>query len=49
MYIEMHHWEDAISVAQRLKSPEVETLRDNHYQWLLETGQEGEVARIHER
>lgn len=49
MYIEMHHWEDAISVAQRLQSPEVETLRDNHYQWLLETGQEGEVARIHER
>ena len=49
MHIEMHHWEEAIAVAQRLQSPEVETLRDNHYQWLLETGQEGEVAQIHER
>jgi intraflagellar transport protein 172 len=49
MYTEAHKWSDAIRVAERNNHPEAETLKHNHYQWLLETGQEEQAGAVKEQ
>ena len=49
MYTEAHKWADAIRVAERNNHPEAETLKHNHYQWLLETGQEEQAGAVKEQ
>ncbi|XP_050401065.1 intraflagellar transport protein 172 homolog [Patella vulgata] len=40
MYQELHMWDEAIQVAEAKSHPELETLKRNYNQWLMETGQE---------
>ena len=49
MYQELHRWDDTIAVAERKHHPEVENLRRNYFQWLLETGQEDKAGELKER
>ncbi|XP_060552918.1 intraflagellar transport protein 172 homolog [Ruditapes philippinarum] len=49
MYQEMHMWDEAIEVAEAKSHPELETLRRNYYQWLMETGQEETAGEVKER
>ncbi|BFY99323.1 hypothetical protein BsWGS_02362 [Bradybaena similaris] len=49
MYQEMHMWDDAIQVADAKSHPELETLKKNYNQWLMETGQEEAAAELKER
>lgn len=49
MYQEMHMWDEAIEVAEAKMHPELETLRRNHNQWLMETGQEEAAGEVKER
>lgn len=49
MYQEMHMWDEAIEVAEVKMHPELETLRRNHNQWLMETGQEEAAGEVKER
>ncbi|PIK55820.1 putative intraflagellar transport protein [Apostichopus japonicus] len=48
MYQELHKWDDAIAVAEAKGHPELETLRQNYYQWLMETGQEEKAGELKE-
>ncbi|KAK3595246.1 hypothetical protein CHS0354_010853 [Potamilus streckersoni] len=49
MYQEMHMWNDAIEVAEVKMHPELENLRRNYYQWLMETGQEETAGDVKEK
>ncbi|XP_041357336.1 intraflagellar transport protein 172 homolog isoform X2 [Gigantopelta aegis] len=49
MYQEMHMWDEAIEVAEAKSHPELDTLRRNYYQWLMETGQEETAGEVKER
>lgn len=39
MYQSLHKWDSAIEVAEAKGHPELQTLRKNYYQWLMETHQ----------
>eukprot|EP00899_Mesostigma_viride_P028336 jgi/Mesvir1/8688/Mv02626-RA.1 len=49
MYTDLHRWEEAIDVAEAKNHPDTDNLRRNHYQWLLQTGQEESAARVKEK
>ncbi|XP_005107698.1 intraflagellar transport protein 172 homolog isoform X2 [Aplysia californica] len=49
MYQEMHMWDDAIEVADAKSHPELDTLKKNYNQWLMETGQEEAAGELKER
>ncbi|ESP05446.1 hypothetical protein LOTGIDRAFT_228027 [Lottia gigantea] len=49
MYQEMHMWDEAIQVAEAKSHPELETLKRNYNQWLMETGQEETAGELKER
>ncbi|KAK0069568.1 intraflagellar transport protein 172 isoform X1 [Biomphalaria pfeifferi] len=49
MYQEMHMWDEAIEVADAKSHPELETLKRNYNQWLMETGQEEKAGELKER
>jgi hypothetical protein len=34
-----HRWQEAIIVANSRNHPDVESLQNRHYEWLLQTGQ----------
>ena len=42
-------WEDAIRVAEGARHPDAEGLKQRHYKWLLETGQEEMAGLVKER
>jgi len=46
MFCEAHRYDDAIRVAESKGHPETETLRRNHYQWLVATGQEDKAGDL---
>ncbi|KAI8482238.1 hypothetical protein Bbelb_400200 [Branchiostoma belcheri] len=49
MYQELHKWDESISVAEAKKHhPELETLRRNYYQWLMDTNQEEKAGEVKE-
>ncbi|XP_030838935.1 intraflagellar transport protein 172 homolog isoform X2 [Strongylocentrotus purpuratus] len=48
MYQELHKWDEAINVAQGKGHPELETLRRNYYQWLMDTRQEEKAGELKE-
>jgi intraflagellar transport protein 172 len=45
MYQKMHKWDMAIKVAEAKNHPELDTLRRNYHNWLLESGQEEKAGR----
>eukprot|EP01135_Chromosphaera_perkinsii_P005322 Nk52_evm3s343 gene=Nk52_evmTU3s343 len=48
MYQELHMWDQAIQVAEAKGHPELETLKANYLQWLLQTGQEDRAGQLKE-
>ena len=40
MYQELHKWDESIAVAEARAHPDVQTLRRNYMQWLLQSNQE---------
>eukprot|EP01137_Pigoraptor_chileana_P037243 Opistho-2@34026 len=49
MYQQLHRWDDSIAIAEAKGHPELETLRRNYMQWLLDTGQEEKAGQMKER
>ncbi|KAI8903741.1 hypothetical protein EDD86DRAFT_195465 [Gorgonomyces haynaldii] len=45
MYQEMHKWDQCIKVAEMKNHPDLDHLKQNYYQWLIETGQEEEAGK----
>ncbi|KAI9096123.1 hypothetical protein DFS34DRAFT_154359 [Phlyctochytrium arcticum] len=48
MYQEMHKWNLSIKVAEAKNHPELETLKRNYYQWLVDSGQEAKAGQLKE-
>uniref|UniRef100_A0A3P9PZB4 Intraflagellar transport 172 n=1 Tax=Poecilia reticulata TaxID=8081 RepID=A0A3P9PZB4_POERE len=48
MYQELHRWDDCIAVAEAKSHPELNSLRENYYQWLTETGQDERAGEVKE-
>ncbi|XP_033644927.1 intraflagellar transport protein 172 homolog [Asterias rubens] len=48
MYQELHKWDEAIAVAEAKGHPELESLRRNYYQWLMDTSQEEKAGEMKE-
>lgn len=48
MYQQMHKWDQSISVAEATNHPDLDTLKQNYFQWLLDSGQEERAAQIRE-
>eukprot|EP00736_Rhodelphis_marinus_P012459 Rmarinus@m.5702 len=49
MYQELHKWDDAIRRAEQSHHPEVQQLKTNYYEWLIDSGQEEKAAELKER
>jgi len=47
MYQALHKWDAAIEVAEAKSHPELQTLRKNYYQWLMETHQVQTLTCVH--
>ncbi|KAL2912183.1 hypothetical protein HK105_208316 [Polyrhizophydium stewartii] len=48
MYQEIHKWDLSIRVAEVKSHPELDTLKRNYFQWLLESGQEEKAGMLKE-
>ncbi|XP_071746269.1 intraflagellar transport protein 172 homolog [Lepeophtheirus salmonis] len=48
MYTRLNMWEEALNLAEAKGHPELDTLRNTHFKWLLETGQEEKAGSIKE-
>ncbi|KAJ3216179.1 hypothetical protein HDU67_009828 [Dinochytrium kinnereticum] len=48
MYQEMHKWNLSIKVAEARNHPELEHLRKNYFQWLIDSGQEDKAGELKE-
>uniref|UniRef100_A0A8C2ZEP1 Intraflagellar transport protein 172 homolog n=1 Tax=Cyclopterus lumpus TaxID=8103 RepID=A0A8C2ZEP1_CYCLU len=48
MYQELHMWDECIAVAEAKGHPELDSLREIHYQWLMETGQDEKAGEVKE-
>ncbi|XP_074541957.1 intraflagellar transport protein 172 homolog [Halichoeres trimaculatus] len=48
MYQELHMWDDSIAVADAKGHPELDSLRENRYQWLTSTGQDEKAGEVKE-
>jgi intraflagellar transport protein 172 len=48
MYQEMHKWDQSIRVAEQRNHPELDNLKRNYFQWLIESGQEERAAELKE-
>ena len=44
MYQELHKWDKSIKVAEMQNHPELEKLKTNYLQWLIESGQESKAG-----
>lgn len=49
LYQQAHRWDDAIRVADTSRHPQTDDLKQKHYQWLLQTGQEDQAGMAKER
>ena len=47
-YQELHKWDESIKIAERKNHPDVKELKQNYFQWLLDTNQEGKAAEVKE-
>mmetsp|Transcript_30644 Transcript_30644/g.27829 ORF Transcript_30644/g.27829 Transcript_30644/m.27829 type:complete len:722 (+) Transcript_30644:437-2602(+) len=48
MYQELHKWDDSIKIAEKKNHPDVKDLKNNYFEWLLETNQEEKAAEVKE-
>lgn len=44
MYQELHKWDKSIKVAEMKNHPELQTLKRNYMQWLIDSGQEAKAG-----
>ncbi|QDZ23436.1 intraflagellar transport protein [Chloropicon primus] len=49
LYTDIHKWQEALSLSERTNHPEHDSLKENFYQWLLQTGQEIEAGDFKEK
>jgi intraflagellar transport protein 172 len=49
MYQELHMWEESIGVAEAASHPELDTLKTNYFQHLMDTNQEEKAGQMRER
>eukprot|EP00002_Diphylleia_rotans_P027200 TRINITY_DN5444_c0_g1_i2.p1 TRINITY_DN5444_c0_g1~~TRINITY_DN5444_c0_g1_i2.p1 ORF type:complete len:1218 (+),score=289.45 TRINITY_DN5444_c0_g1_i2:1863-5516(+) len=49
MHNELHRWDEAISVAESYKHPELQNMKGSYYQWLLKSFQKDKAALICEK
>ena len=49
LYQEIHKWEDSLRIAEKMRPDNYEDLKNNYFNWLLETGQEEKAAEIKEK
>jgi hypothetical protein len=49
LYQQAHRWDDAIRVADTSRHPQTDDLKQKHYQWLLQTGQEDQAGMAKEK
>ncbi|KAM6180361.1 LOW QUALITY PROTEIN: intraflagellar transport protein 172 homolog [Erethizon dorsatum] len=48
MYQGLHHWDECIAVAEAKGHPALEKLRQDYYQWLMDTQQEERAGELQE-
>ncbi|KAJ3413121.1 hypothetical protein HDV05_008517 [Chytridiales sp. JEL 0842] len=48
MYQEMHKWNQSIKVAEAKNHPDLDNLRRNYFQWLIDSGQEDRAGELKE-
>ena len=48
MYQEMHKWDLSIKVAEMKNHPEIDNLKRNYFQWLVDSGQEEKAGHLKE-
>jgi pentatricopeptide repeat protein len=48
MYQEMHKWSQSIKVAEAKNHPDLDNLRRNYFQWLIDSGQEDKAGELKE-
>jgi intraflagellar transport protein 172 len=46
MYQEIHKWDQSIKVAEARNHPELESLKHNYYEWLVESNQEEKAGAL---
>ena len=49
MYQEMHKWDESIQLAETRNHPNLETLKVNYFNWLVQSGQLEQAALIRQR
>lgn len=48
MYQEMHKWDEVIRIAEKTNYEDLDSLKSNYFQWLMDTKQESKAAEIKE-
>ena len=48
MYRRLHMWDEALNLAEAKAHPDLDSLREQHARWLLETGQEEKAGALKE-
>ncbi|XP_069742704.1 intraflagellar transport protein 172 homolog isoform X3 [Narcine bancroftii] len=48
MYQELYMWDECINIAEAKSHPELDNLRRNYYQWLMETNQDEKAGEMKE-
>lgn len=48
LYQELHKWNSSIKVAEMKGHPELENLRRNYFQWLVDSNQEPQAGEMKE-
>ncbi|XP_003971457.2 intraflagellar transport protein 172 homolog [Takifugu rubripes] len=48
MYLELHMWDECIAVAEARGHPELDNLRKNYFEWLIQTGQYNKAGAVKE-
>lgn len=48
MYQELHKWDESIKIAEKKNHSDVKELKENFYNWLIQTNQDGKAAEVKE-
>ena len=48
MYQELHKWDESIKIAEKKNHPDVKELKENYYNWLIQSNQDGKAGEIKE-
>jgi intraflagellar transport protein 172 len=48
MYQDLHKWESSIRIAEQKNHPDIANLKQNYFQWLIDSGQEEKAGELKE-